>query len=51
MVVLSDYTVPTLTVWGEKCDHYKLLWKLGKVMRGHTLELDIYDDDTIRGIM
>ena len=40
-VVLPYYTVLTLTVWGDQCDHYKLLCKLRQVMRIHILQLDI----------
>ena len=38
MVVPTDYTVLTLTVWGEQYDHYKLLRKLRQVIRGHELQ-------------
>ena len=50
MVVLTDFTVLTLTVWGEQCNNFKLLWKLRQVMIGYALHPDIYNDDTIRGI-
>ena len=50
MEVLTYYTVLTLTVRREKYHHYKLIWKLRQVMRGHALHPDIYDDDTIWGI-
>ena len=37
-------------MWVEQCDHYKLMCKLRQVMRGHALQPDIYDYETIRGI-
>ena len=50
MVALTDNTALILTVSVEHCDHYKLLWKLSQVIRGHSLQPDIYDDVTILGI-
>ena len=50
MVVIMNYKVLRLTVWGEKCDYYKLLWKLRQVMRGHVIQPDIYDGATRHGI-
>ena len=50
MVVMTDYTVLTLTVWGEQLNHCKLIRNLRQVMIGNALHPDIYDDYTIRGI-
>ena len=51
MVVLTDYTVLMLIVWGEQYYHYKLLCKLKKFMRGHEVQPDIHDDEIIQSIM
>ena len=37
----------TLTVWGEQCDRYKLLWEFSQVMKGQEIQHGIYDDETI----
>ena len=50
MVVITDYIVLTLTVWGEHFDHYKILRKLRQVMRVHAMKPYTYNDETIRSI-
>ena len=39
-----------LPVRGEYFDNYKLLCKLEQVVRGHSLQPNKYDDETIQGI-